>query len=48
MADKYRRKCRTCDEFILMLKCDDGHWRAFDFPEEGINDWTLHNKGGSC
>ena len=34
MADNYRRKCRTCNEFILMLKCDDGQWRAFDFPEE--------------
>ena len=48
MANRYPRKCRTCEKSILMLECKDGNWRAFDYPEKGSNDWSLHNHGGSC
>ena len=48
MTQHYHRNCRTCGVGIRMVKCLDGYWRAFDYPDEGSGDWEVHNKGGSC
>ena len=40
-------KLSSCGVGIRMVKCLDGYWRAFDYPDEGSGVW-VHNKGGSC
>ena len=48
MSDHFHRKCRSCGVGIRMLKCRDGKWRAFDYPEGDSSEWEIHNKGGTC
>jgi len=38
--EHYPRRCnRGCGIMIHMLKCSDGHWRAFDFPNNTLSGW---------
>ncbi|MBT4407825.1 MAG: hypothetical protein HOC79_08150 [Euryarchaeota archaeon] len=43
MTKSYPRRCRFCAVMINMLECNDGIWRAFDFPENtSSGSWEIH------
>ena len=44
----YARTCKNCITGIWMQKCDDGYWRAFDFPGNTQSGrWENHKKNCS-
>jgi len=48
VLESYQRRCRyNCGHIIHMLKCSDGYWRAFDFPDRTpTGDWEKHDCKG--
>ena len=47
--ESYQRRCAFgCGSVIHMLKCTDGYWRAFDFPDVTLTgNWEKHDcRGG--
>ncbi|GEM_PF-2808901 len=46
--ESYQRRCIfECGNMIHMLKCSDGYWRAFDFPDVTLTgDWEKHDCRG--
>ena len=44
MVKSYQRRCRFCSVMIHLIECDDGKWRAFDFPDKTPSgSWEIHH-----